>query len=163
MCDPVTIGVVMGAGALVKGYSEYTAGQSEAKIADANAALARGRAADAIREGGVEAGQARARGAAVASEQKLAVASSGVDPSSATNLFETTAAGSELDALKAKNNAARRAWGFDVEAASDDVKATMARRRSYLGPLGSALGAAGQVAGMRGSGSSYGGGADNSA
>jgi hypothetical protein len=145
--------VALAAGTAVKGYSEYQAGQTEANVADANANLAEARAADALQRGAAEAGAARTKGAEVASEQKVALAADGVDPSSAGNLFATTASAAELDALTAKNNAAKRAWGFQVDAETDRVRATMARRRSYLGPLGSALSAGGQFAGMKGLGS----------
>jgi hypothetical protein len=148
MCAPVVIGA-LAAGAALKGYSEYTAGQTDAKVADANVELARRSAADALQLGATQAGQIRAKGTQVASEQKVALAASGVDPSSAGNLFASTAAESELDALTAKNNAAKRAWGFELEANAEEVKATMARRKSYLGPLGTVFGAGGQIAGMK--------------
>jgi hypothetical protein len=153
VCEPLTIAAAsaMVASAAVKGYSEYTAGQSEAKVADANAQLAERGAADALQRGAAEAGGARAKGDAVASEQKVALAANGVDVSSgsAPNLFATTSSAAELDALTARNNAAKRAWGYDVEAESQRVRATMARRRSVLGPLGTALGTAGSIAGMK--------------
>lgn len=157
MCEPVTISLLAASTAL-KAYSEYSSGQAEAKVADANATLAERSAADARQLGAAQAGQLREKGAQVASEQKVALAASGVDPSSAGNLFATTAASAELDALNAKNNAAKRAWGFDLEAEGQRTRASMARRKSYLGPLGSVLGSAGQIAGMKGVGGSSGGG-----
>jgi hypothetical protein len=152
VCEPVTIAAVsaMAVSGGIKAYSEYEAGQTEAKVADANATLAEHSAADALQRGAAQAGQIREKGAQVASEQKVALAASGVDPSSAANLFATTASGAELDALTARNNAAKRAWGLDVEAAGQRTRATLARRRSYLGPLATALGTFGQVAGMKG-------------
>jgi hypothetical protein len=148
MCAPVVIGALVAGGAL-KAYSEYTAGQTDAKVADANVKLAKASAADALATGATQAGQIRQKGSQVASEQKVALAASGVDPSSAGNLFASTASTAELDALTARNNAAKKAWGFELEANAEEVKATMARRKSYLGPLGSVLGTGGQIAGMK--------------
>jgi hypothetical protein len=157
----VTISLIA-ASTAVAAYSQYQAGQSEAKVADANARLADRNASDVRQLGAAQAGQLREKGAQVEGEQKVALASSGVDVSSgsAANLFATTASTAEVDALTARNNAAKRAWGFDVEAATDRARASLARRKSFLGPLGSILGSAGQIAGMKGLGGSGGGAVD---
>jgi hypothetical protein len=155
MCAPLIVaGVAMAAAAAVKGYAEHRAAAAESRIANANADLAEQSAADARRIGATEAGQIRAKGTQVASEQKVALASSGVDVSGGTaaNLFATTMSAAELDALTAKNNAARRAWGFEVEARGQRARAAMASRRSVLGPLAASLGAASAIAGLYGGG-----------
>jgi hypothetical protein len=144
--------IIMGAAAAAKGISGVLAGNAEAKIAETNAALARRDAANALQLGATQAGQIRAKGTQVASEQKVALAASGVDPSSAGNLFASTASGAELDALTAKNNASKKAWGFEAEAATQDAAAIMARRKSYLGILTGGLEGASAAVSYRGSG-----------
>lgn len=144
--------IIMGVAAAAKGVSGLVAGSAEAKIAETDAELARGDAAGALQAGATQAGQIRAKGTQVASEQKVALAASGVDPSSAGNLFASTASGAELDALTAKNNAAKKAWGFETEAATQDVQASMARRKSYLGLLTGGIEGASAAVSYRGSG-----------
>jgi hypothetical protein len=151
MCGPAAVPFIIMGAAAAKGVSGLMAGGAEAKIAETNADLARRDAANALQLGATQAGQIRAKGSQLASEQKVALAASGVDPSSAGNLFASTASGAELDALTAKNNAVKKAWGFETEAATQDVQASMARRKSYLGLLTGGLDAASSAVAYRGS------------
>lgn len=133
----------MGAfGPLIQGYSQYQAADFEAKQAGANADLSATRAAYAEQRGAAEAGRLRSEGSQLVSEQKVALASSGVDIStgSAPNLFASTRAQSEQDVQTARSNAAMEAWGHRVEEAGYRAQRKIARRNSVLGPLSSVIG-----------------------
>lgn len=146
MCEAVTIGLLVG-GAAIKAYSEYKQGQADASAAEVNARNAAKRAAYAEQIGGSEAGAIRSEGSRVIAEQKVAMASNGVDitQGSAPNLFASTRAAAELDAQKAKANAALEAWGHRQDAAVSEWQAASARQRSVLGPLGTIVGAGADV------------------
>lgn len=79
------------------------------------------RAADALRRGSYEAGLIRMRASQVEGAQRTAYGASGVDANvgSAAALQASTAGQGELDALMAKNNATRAAWGYKVNAFQD--------------------------------------------
>lgn len=150
MCEPVTIGLMVG-GAAISAYSQYEAGQANAKAAEAQAAGERMQAARVEQVGANQAGRVRMAASATASEARTQLAGSGVDVSSGTapNLFGQSAAAGELDAQTLKQNASLEAWGHRTTAAQFDEQAKVARRNSYLGPLGSALSAGGSIAGYK--------------
>lgn len=153
MCEPVSVSIAMAAMAASTGisaYSQYKSGQFAAGVADSNAKLSEASAANAEQRGAAEAGRARMEGSQVISQQKVALASSGVDTSSgsALNLFSDTRALSEQDALTAKSNAAMEAWGHRVQKEESKARAKIERRNSVLGPLSTIIGGAGKIAGM---------------
>lgn len=90
----------------------------EQQQARENATLADRAAADALQRGGLEAGKVRVQGGQLAAQQQAAYAASGVDPTvgTAANVSADSRAMAELDARTAENNAAREAWGFQVQA-----------------------------------------------
>lgn len=151
MCEPITMTALVVGSAGLQAYSQYTQGQAQAAAADASAATSRAKAVYAEGIGAGEAGAIRQRGAAVIAEQRVAMAGNGVDIStgSAPNLFGSTAAAAELDAQKAKANAALEAWGHRQDAAVSEWQARTARRNSVLGPLGTIMGAGASVAGVQ--------------
>jgi hypothetical protein len=134
----------------ISAYSQYQSSQFEAAQAGANANLEAIKAGYAEQRGASEAGRLRMEGSQTISAQKVALASSGVDPSSgsALNLFSTTRALSEQDAQTAKSNAAMEAWGHRVDEQNFRVQRRIAKRNSVLGPLSTVLGTAGQIAGL---------------
>lgn len=114
--EPITaitlLTTLIGLGLSLAGQAEESKGaQSQAKE---NERLAKLAAADALQRGGREAGYTRMAGAQLLSEQKVAAAVSGADPTVGTPA--QVQAGSralvELEARTQENNAAREAWGF---------------------------------------------------
>lgn len=83
-----------------------------------NERLARLAAADALARGRLEAGQVRTEASRLISRQRVALAAAGVDPGvgTALDVMADTRLMSELDALTVTNNAAREAWGYEMEA-----------------------------------------------
>lgn len=154
MCEPVTIsmGVAMAATAVAGGisaYSQYQSAKFEEEQANANAQTAATSANRAEAVGAAEAGRLRTEGTQVISQQKVALASGGVDTSSgsAMNLFATTRATNELDVQTTRHRAAMEAWGHRVEEGQYRAQAKIARRNSVLGPLATSIGTIGQMAG----------------
>jgi hypothetical protein len=144
--DPVTIalfsiGLNM-AGGLIKGQAEKQAAEANAQTADWNAGIADQAAADAIARGSVKEGQIKLAGSEVASKQTVALASSGVDTQAGSSVTtaETTGGLSALDALMARNNAAREAWGYKVQASQYRRQAAITRATGQAQAVGSVLG-----------------------
>jgi hypothetical protein len=85
--------------------------------ADENAMIAAQAAGDAVRRGNIEAGKLRMAGTLEAAQQASAYQGGGVDATTGTasDMAQATAAGAELDAQTAANNAAREAWGYRTQ------------------------------------------------
>lgn len=86
----------------------------EIQASDENAQISAAAAADALRRGNMEAGKLRMQGTLAASEAAVAYQTSGIDATVGTAAENqgAIAAGAELDAQVAANNAAREAWGL---------------------------------------------------
>ena len=113
----------------------------EAKQADQMAAQARRNAVlseyaarDAEQRGAVEAGQILSKGTQVIAEGRVATEASGIELDSpvAQNVATTTRAYSTLDALTAKSNAAREAWGYRMEGQQYKAQDKPAKKKSML-------------------------------
>lgn len=151
----VALGIAAGAtmlGSLISGAGQAQQGQQQAAIAERNAQLAEAQATDAQQRGGREAGLLRMRASRLTGAQKAAYANSGVDVSSGSPLeaMADTRMMSELDVLTARNNAARQAWGYRVEAQNYREQARADRTAGTFGAIGSLLGGGAKVAGMLG-------------
>lgn len=98
----------------------------------ANAALADESAEDAIARGWLAEQRLRTGTHGLAAEQRTMLAAQGLDLStgSAAEIAENTIALGELDALMIRNNAAREAWGYRVEATNFRQQALLARSSS---------------------------------
>lgn len=103
-------------------------GNYEAGILEQNASLADQQRADALARGREAELQQRRGTRGMIGAQRAAIAASGVSvgSGSALDVQTDTAHLGELDALTLRNNAAREAWGFDVQAADLRAKAAMA-------------------------------------
>lgn len=151
MCEPVTISMaaVAVASAAYAGYKQHQQGKYEEAAASQNIKYADAAAADALQRGADEEGAVRSDGTRMVAEQKVAVASSGVElqSGSALDAMLDTRLLSEKDARAARNNGAREAWGYKVQGAQGRMDLTAARQRRQGVLVGSTLTAAGQVAG----------------
>jgi hypothetical protein len=146
--DPLTIalfsiGLNM-VGGFLKGRAEQQAAEANAQTAEQNAGFADQAAADAIARGGIREGQIKLAGSSFASRQKVALASSGVDvqAGSAVDAVANTAGLSALDALTARSNATREAWGFKVQASQYRRQAQVIRATGKAQAEGAILGGA---------------------
>jgi hypothetical protein len=114
---------------LIEQGSELNAG-----VHDFNAAALEGQATDAIARGKQTEGLFRKQLRGVIGSQRASFAAQGVEVSSgsAEQVQEDTAYQGELDALQIRTNAAREAWGFQVEATGERLQATNTRKLGTL-------------------------------
>jgi len=92
----------------------------QGSLLEQNASVAEAQAADAIARGAQDTYQHRAGVRRLIGAQRAAIGASGVDlgTGSALDVQMDAARLGELDELTIRNNAAREAWGFKVEAAN---------------------------------------------
>lgn len=107
-----------------------------------NARLARLAAADATTRGEQDAGRERMATSQEIGSMRTAFGASGVDGSVGSPLkaMRDTRVMSEMDALTIKNNAAREAWGYKMQAKQAIEEGDMALRRSKAQATGTLLG-----------------------
>lgn len=126
-----------GIGNLMNASAEARENEQLAAQARRNAIRAEYAAMDAEQRGAAEAGKIQMEGSRVIAEGRVATAASGIELDSpvALNVANTTRAYSALDALTAKSNAAREAWGYRQEAEEYRKASKQAKRKSTLTPL----------------------------
>lgn len=141
MCDPVSAMVAMGAAGGMQAYGQYQSGKFNNAMAEQNAKIQTQAAEDAAGRGAIEANAAKQNAAQVAGSQRAAMAAGGVDvgSGSALDLLSDTARGGELDALIARNNAARESYGLQVSAADSLARGRMARQQGNMGAVSTIL------------------------
>jgi len=107
-------------------------GQYAAQAALQNATLAKAQATDATTRGAYAESLQRQGTRQLIGSQRAALAAQGVDIGSGTALDvqSSTAYLGELDALMVRNNAAREAWGYQVEAGGYTQQAQMAKAQA---------------------------------
>lgn len=129
----VEIAAMMAATSLAGAYAQAQAAQAQGdfqkKMSDLNAEIADRQAEDAEQRGGVEAGRAIIKGRRAADSARVAAAAAGLDPNSgsAADLIAESEAAGQMDAITIKNNAAREAWGYKVNAISSRSSGQMAQ------------------------------------
>lgn len=144
MCEPVTIATIAVVAAGASAYAQVQAGNAQANAMEAQAQVDRAQAADALQRGAAEAGKVKTAGSLAVSENKAALAGAGVDvqSGSAVKALEDTRLGSELDAGTVRSNAARAAWGHEVQAQQEEYGAKAARYSSRIGAAATFIGGA---------------------
>lgn len=159
MCDLVTVmmigsTVMGGVSAIQQGNAAAASANYNAQVADMNAKVSDQNARDAIERGKIEEQQKRQEIAMLTGRQKAAMAANGVDISfgSPLDTLVDTAMLGELDALTIRSNAAREAYGYNVQAVNGRADATLSRANAksskkggYLSAFGTVLGGAGDV------------------
>lgn len=127
-------------GSAIEAYGEYTAGQEQKKVFEANAAEAERAAVDARIRGASGVGDIRAQGSKVIGEQRAAAAGAGVDVGSGSvlDVISQTRVMSELDVARLKNNALREAYGYKVQANNLYEQGNLAAKGGILG-VGSSI------------------------
>lgn len=119
--------------AITSAFSQSAAlkarGDYEATIANTNSKIAAFQAKQEIEAGGVEANRKNLQTEGQVGEVRARQGASGVDVASGSNTLVRTAiqnAGAQ-DELTIRNNAARRAWGYETEAIQDTYKGQFAK------------------------------------
>jgi len=152
--------VKAGRAAKKAGEAERRASDSQAELLDYNAAVADLQAQDAIERGTIDEQRFRQSIRATIGAQRAGFAASNIDVGygSAVDVQADAAFLGELDALTLRNNAAREAWGYRVEAEDTRRRAEIARREGVMLEAAgrerqsqARLGAIGTIAGATGS------------
>lgn len=120
----------VGGAAKQAGIAQREAAESEAQLSDFNAHVADAQAQDAVERGAEEESRYRTGVRDLIGSQRTGFAASGVDVGygSAVDVQADTAFLGELDALTIRNNAAREAWGFKVQATDLRKRAEITRK-----------------------------------
>lgn len=119
-----------GSAAKNAGIATREAAESEAQLSDFNASVADAQAVDAVQRGQEEESRYRTGVRDLIGSQRAGFAASGVDVGygSTVDVQADAAFLGELDALTIRNNAAREAWGFNVQATDLRKRAEIARK-----------------------------------
>lgn len=127
-------GIVMSSANAASGaagaVSEYRTGEQNQRIANMNAGLADQQAKDAIARGTVAELQLRRNTRRLIGSQRASAAASGVvvDSGTAGAIVSDTQMLAEQDAETIRNNAAREAWGYKVQAQDYRYKGQLAMK-----------------------------------
>ncbi len=133
--------VTMGASAF-SAYGKLKAGQSAQKMYDTNAGYADWQAADALERGATNEKRTRQNTEAVIGSQRVSLATQGVDVNKGSSLDVQADAAylGELDALTVRNNAAKEAYGYTVEAADLRERGKIVKQTSQMEAINTIVG-----------------------
>ena len=126
----VAMAATQAAGGALSAAGQWSRASEEHRLAMEQVRFDRMQAKHVREVGAWQEGQHRMQAGQMAGAQRLALATSGFDPSvgTAAQLQQETAILSDLDAAMIRTNAARQAWGMDVQAEMDTQMAGFRRR-----------------------------------
>lgn len=145
MCSPLLIGAGIGAGmGLLQGLGNKSVADQQAADLRQNALYLNNAANDAVDRGMKASDQQRVQTQQFIGTQRAAQAANGGEVNTGSNalLQQDTAALGELDALTISNNAAREAYGYQVQASSNLTNARTLEKNARKQVLTSVLGGA---------------------
>lgn len=137
--------VALGTG--MSAFGQMRAGKETKAIYDQNAQIADYQAEDALARGRVNEKMMRRQTEQTIGSQRAGLAAQGVDINRGSAL-ETQASAAylgELDALTIRNNAAKEAWGYRVQAQNLRNQGTIAKRDGTFGAFNTILGSTGSL------------------
>lgn len=116
---------VTGASALLSGVSQYEAGEARSSLYNANAGVAARQFQSEAEAGAYNEEMVRMKGAALEGQQVAQIGGSNLQQrGTPAQVVASSAMVNELNALTTRNNALRRAWGFEVQEQSDLYQAS---------------------------------------
>ena len=122
------------------GVADYEAGKTRSQLYRANAAIAAQQAQSEREAGAYNEEIIRMKGAALQGQQIANIGASNLQQAGTpSQVVASTAAVNEMDALQTRNNAMRKAWGFQVQGASDNFQSAQASRTAITSGVGSIL------------------------
>jgi len=125
---------------LMEGVGRFEAGEMRSRLFDANAAIAARQAQSEMETGAYNESMVRMKGAALEGQQVAQIGGGNLQQKGTpAQVVAGTRMINEMDALQTRNNALRRAWGFQVQQASDLVQGRMAQRAGEFGGAGTLL------------------------
>lgn len=136
------MGWAVAIGGLISAYSSIKQGQYQAGVARNNAQIAKQNAQYEIAAGKQEENAQRIKTGQLIGAARANAAASGIDANSGTpvNIQSDIGQLGELDSLTVRNNALRRAYGYQTQAATFKADAKQASSQGYLDAFGSLLG-----------------------
>lgn len=140
------VGVAV-AGAGISAYSASAQADSQqkalnyqAQVSANNAKIAAWQRSDALQRGEIEAQQAMQKQALALGEQRAALAANGMDVTdggSALDLLASTKFLGEQDVNTIQSNAARQAWGYDIQGMNEKSSSTLDKwKADNISPAG---------------------------
>lgn len=145
-------------GAIQQAKAASAAANYNAKVADMNAKISERRSEDALERGRQAEQRKRLEVAQIQGKQRAAMAANGVDlgfGAPLDTLIDTATMG-EMDALTVRQNAAREAYDFRVDASNGRAEANLKRMEAKSALTGGYLAAAGTaISGIGGAYKSY--------
>jgi hypothetical protein len=144
MCFSVVAGVV---GALVSASSAASAAKAQAAASEQNARLAEFQSEDAIARGADNALRMRRQFSMLQGRQRASAAASGIDPDSGSmlDIQKASAKEGEYDIAANSQNAAREAWGYEVQAVNYRNQASAANASARNAWVSGGVGAVGSL------------------
>lgn len=141
------IPILIASTAAVSASGQYQSGQAAKAAGQRQQELSNRAAASVLQAGEQEAARIRDEGVQLASRQRAGFASAGISlgSTSALDLISDTGALSELDALTARNNAAREAWGIREGGVTAAWEGKQRKRSATAASFGTLLGGAGHA------------------
>lgn len=153
MASSAASAITGAAGSIATGNANAEAAQYQAAVARNNQVVAEQNAKFATDAGRRQEAAMRERTAQMIGQQRAQMAANGIDigSGSALRLQEDTAAVGELDALTIRNNAARAAYGYGVQASDFGSNSTMLGRQARNAETAGGIGAISSIVGGAGS------------
>lgn len=141
--------VVAGAGAQQQAKAQRQAGETNAAIANQNKKIADLNAQDALNQGAADAAEKRTKTRLILGQQRAAIAANNVELSTGTALevLGDTALFGATDEQRLRENASRRAWGFQVQGQNAQWQGQMDQFRGQQGAQSTYLNAASNILG----------------
>ena len=114
-----------GIGSMMESNDIKKGGAFSAAALRQNAMLARKQAEDAVKRGETNSMEAYSKGRSMLGSQRAAMAAQGIDINygSAMDVQVDTSIATSMDMMMIRNNAAREAWGFNVQASDYENQA----------------------------------------
>ena len=163
MCNPIAIGIMTGLNAGLSALSAQNQASAQksaynynAQVAANNAIIASQQRSAALQKGQADAQQAELKQSQLAGQQRAAMAANGVDlnSGSAIDVQASTKYLGLQDVNTIQSNAARTAWGYDVQGMNDTATANLLKSQAdNINPAG--IGAMAAVSSILGSASQY--------
>lgn len=123
-----------------QGVGAYEAGETRSQLYRANATIAQRQAQSEAAAGAYNENIVRMRGEALEGQQVAQIGAGNLQQGGTPALVVAgTRMVNEMDALQTRNNALRRAWGFEVQNVSDAFQAEQAKRAGLFSGSGSIL------------------------
>lgn len=136
----LALGVV---GGITKGNAQKAAANDQGNLDDYNASVATLQAQDAVARGATDEARYRTSVQGMIGKQRAAQAGNNVDVNTGSSVDVQSDAAflGEIDALTIRTNAARTAWGYNVQAENDTRAGQIAREGGQAAQTAGIIGA----------------------